>query len=438
MTMRKVEIIQPNAPLLTERTKVAVYARVSQEGEMNEHSLKAQVDHYSKLISANPRWENVGIFADYGLTGTDAARPGFQNLIAFCDTGKVDLVLVKSISRFCRNTVDLLNTIRHLKDIGINVRFEKENIDSMSENGELMITLLASLAQEESRSISENTRWAVHKGFERGKVHSVIQYGYDWDGKEFHINEKEAAVVRLMYSLYLEGRSPEQIVIIFKEKGIKSRSGKPFGYHHVWSNLRSEHYKGDSLFQKTYCADFMTHRYETNRGQASRYYAEGTHPQIVSKETWDAVQKEIVRRAELGYQANQSLSFSCFTGKVICGKCGHTYRRRMCGMKKRLTKQYKWICGSKIAGTSAACNAQNIPEKQLYLLTSEVLGCEELTEELFDSQIEKITVTEPSTLTFCMKDGTTIERQWVITTTNTKIREAINGKISNGDSGNAD
>ena len=104
MTMRKVEIIQPNAPLLTERTKVAVYARVSQEGEMNEHSLKAQVDHYSKLISANPRWENVGIFADYGLTGTDAARPGFQNLIAFCDTGKVDLVLVKSISRFCRNT----------------------------------------------------------------------------------------------------------------------------------------------------------------------------------------------------------------------------------------------------------------------------------------------------------------------------------------------
>lgn len=437
MTMKKVEIIKSNAPLLTERTKVAVYARVSQEGEMNEHSLKAQVDYYSKVISTNPKWENAGIFADYGLTGTVAARPGFQNLIALCDSGKVNLVLVKSISRFGRNTVDLLNTVRHLKDLNINVHFEKENIDSISDDGELMITLLASMAQEESRSISENTRWAVRKGFEKGKVHSVLQYGYDWDGKEFHINEREAEVVKTIFRLYLEGRSPDQIETYFRENGITSRGGRHFCYQHIWKALRCEHYIGDSLLQKTYCADFMTHHYEVNRGQAPRYYATGTHPAIISRETWDAVQKEIKRREELGYLANQSISFSCFTGKIFCSKCGHTYRRRMGGMKGRLTKYYKWVCGGRISGTSAVCDAQNIPEKALYSLTSEILGSE-VTKESFDAVIEKITVTSPSTLSFHLKDGSVIEKQWLVTTKNKTMREAINGKISNNNSGNAD
>ena len=423
--MKTVRIIEPNKPNSQKKTRVAAYARVSVQGELNQHSLSTQTDYYTKLIESTPEWEKVGVFADYGLTGTNADRPGFKALMALCDEGKVDLVLVKSISRFCRNTVDLLTTTRHLKELGINVRFEKENIDSISSDGELMLTLLASFAQEESRSISENTRWAIRKGYQRGKVHRVLQYGYDWDGKQFHINEKEAEVVRMIFSLYLEGKSPQQIEALFEQNGIKSRGGVPFRYGHIWDALRCEHYIGDSLFQKTYCEDFMTQHYVKNVGQANRYYASGTHPAIIDKETWDAVQKEIKHREELGYLGNQNINTSCFTSKIFCGKCGRAYRRRCLG---RINNRfYRWQCSSKIKGTSKACDAQNIPEKHLYALTSEVLGCENFTRELFDSKIEKIVVTGTCTLTFYMKDGSTVNKKWLLETHNTKIKEAIYG-----------
>ena len=422
MVMKTIKIIKPTKPSIPKKIRVAAYARVSVQGELNAHSLGAQTDYYTNLIASNPGWENVGIFADYGITGTTADRPGFQKLMALCDQNKVDLILVKSISRFCRNTVDLLTTTRHLKELGVNVRFEKEGIDSISSSGELLLSLLASFAQEESRSISENTRWAIGKGFQVGKVHHVQQYGYDWDGKQFHVNEAEADVVRKIFSLYIEGKSPNQIEAIFEQNGIRSRGGKHFSYTHIRKALRCEHYVGASLLQKTYCPDFMTHKYETNIGQANRYYAVGTHPAIISKEMWDAVREEIKRRGELGYLANQRLSFSGFTGKIICGKCGRTYRRRMAGMKNRTTKLYKWICGTKITGTSKACDAQNIPEKQLYKLAEEVLE---------SGDFEKIVVTAPSTLTFCMKDGSIRVKHWVVTTTNPKQREAINGSNNN-------
>ena len=437
MRTKKIELIEPVRPLVMDRTRVAAYARVSVQGELNEHSLNAQTDYYSKLISSNPKWENAGIFADYGLTGTNIARPGFQNLMTTCDQGKVDMILVKSISRFCRNTVDLLQTTRKLKNKGINVRFEKEGIDSISSKGELFLSLLASFAQEESRSISENVRWAIKKGFENGKVHHVLQYGYDWDGVDFHINEKEADVVRQIFSLYIGGKSPYQIEALFKESGIKSRNGKPFYSSHIWDILRCEHYIGDSLLQKTYCDDFMTHKYENNIGQAERYYAVETHPAIIDKETWDAAQAEIKRREALGCLANQNINTSCFTSKVFCGKCGRTYRRRMMGMGNRQCQYYRWKCSSKIEGTSKACDAQNIPEKYLYALTAEVLECENFTKELFDSKIEKIVISAPSTLTFYLKNGSTVDKRWLITTRNTKIKEAINGKSSNNNTCNA-
>ena len=430
MVMKTVKLIKPTKPRFPAKIRVAAYARVSVQGELNAHSLNAQTDYYTKLIENNPRWVNVGVFSDYGLTGTNADRPGFKTLMSLCDAGKVDLVLVKSISRFCRNTVDLLNTTRHLKDLNIDVRFEKENIDSISPDGELMLTLLASFAQEESRSTSENIRWAIKKGFENGKVHNVVQYGYDWDGKHFHINEEEANVIRQIYALYLEGRSPQQIVSLFEQTGITSRGGKHFSYSHVWKALRSEHYIGDSLLQKTYCPDFLTQHYVKNVGQADRYYVTGTHPAIIDKETWNAVQKEIERREELGYLANQGLGFSCFTSKVFCGKCGHTYRRRMTGTKNR-NKLYKWICGTKIDGTSKVCDAQNISEKQLYMLTAEVLECENFTKELFDSKIEKIVVTASRTLTFYLKDGNTVDKRWVVMSTNPKYKEVYNDSNNN-------
>ena len=429
----KVTVEKPTKLPQFRRKNIAAYARVSVETELSSHSLKAQVSHYSSYISQNPTWNFVGVYADEGITGTKAKRPGFQNLLRDCNAGKIDMIITKSISRFARNTVDLLDVTRNLKNKGIDILFEEENIHSMSSEGELMLSLFASFAQEESRSVSENTRWAIQKRFEQGKVLGFVMYGYKWDGREFHIIPEQAEIVREIYASYLGGMTPDQIASSLKKRGVKGPRGGDFSYSLVWSILRLERYKGDSLLQKTYRKNHLTKQKVRNTGEKMMYYVDGTHPPIVSAELFDAVQAEIKRRAELGYLANQSLTFSCFTGKLVCGKCGRTYRRRVGGIKRYKNRFYRWTCGKRIDGTSSACDAQNVPEKALYEITSDVLQVETLTKEVFDRSIEKIVVTEPSTLTFHMKDGSLIERRWTINTPNSKIREAVNGKTDTSD-----
>ena len=196
----------------------------------------------SALIHHNPKWENAGIFADYGLSGTKDTRPGFQGLLKLCDEGKVDMILTKSISRFCRNTVDLLNTVHHLKDKDINVHFEKENIDSISTEGELLISLMASFAQEESRSIRENVRWSVQKRFKEGIPCTYLLYGYKWNGKDYDIIPEQAEIVKEIYSSYLDGRSPDRIALNLQERNIPSTRGGKFSCRLVWNILRCEKY----------------------------------------------------------------------------------------------------------------------------------------------------------------------------------------------------
>ena len=434
--MKEIQIIKATkAPI--KLTRVAAYARVSIEGEMNQHSFSSQIDYYSSLIRSNPKWENAGVFADYGLSGTKATRPGFQNLIKHCDDGKVDVVLTKSISRFCRNTVDLLNTVRHLRDLDVNVHFEKENIDSISSEGELMLSLMASFAQEESRSISENVRWSIQKRFKEGIPCTYFLYGYKWNGRDYNIIPEQAEVVKEIYSSYLSGRSPEQIALSLQERNIPSTRGRAFSYNLVWSILRCEKYTGNSLLQKTYKKDFLSKRHKNN-GEAPRYWAEGTHPEIIPMETFEKVQEEIERRRELGCKANQSLKFSCFSSKLICASCGRTFRKRMDESTRRVTKYYRWKCSTKIEHTASACNAPNVPDRVLYSLTADILEKENFTEEEFNSSIDHIEVSEPNTLTFFMKDGRKIKKTWLITTLNTKIKEAINGKVSHNDTGNTD
>lgn len=439
MTMKNVSIIKPNAPLLSARTRVAVYARVSAKGELNEHSLNAQVDYYSKLIATNPRWENAGIFADYGLSGTGASRPGFQNLIALCDSGKVDLVLVKSISRFCRNTVDLLNTVRHLKEIGINVRFEKENIDSLSDNGELMLTLLASFAQEESRSISENVKWAYRKGFESGKVNHFILYGYKWNGTEFSIVPDQAQIVQEIYSRYLSGEGPCGISNDLRKRNIKSLNGKPFYESHVWRILREEKYTGNSLLQKCYRESFITKKKMTNQGELPMFYAEGTHPVIIEQKVYDAVQQEIKRREKLGFMANPNLNANPFTNLIVCSHCGRTYRRTQ-KPQKNGKKYYRWKCGSKMESRGEKCLSPNIAEDVLYQLTSEAIN-DEASNSTVSRKIKSITVSDPFKLTFHLADGQIVERQWKLRCSNADYQEkkyADNSKESHCNTSNAD
>ena len=258
--MRKINIIEPKVPQMPSRKMVAAYARVSMESERLQHSLSAQVSYYSSLIQQNPAWEYAGVYADDGITGTKTNdRTEFNRMIADCEAGKIDIILTKSISRFARNTVDLLNAVRHLKDLGISVQFEKEHIDSLSEDGELMLTLLASFAQEEVRSLSDNVKWGTRKRFEKGIPNGRFQiYGYRWDGDHLVVEPEEAKIVKLIYVNFLNGLSAESTEKQLEEMGVKSYKGQHFGNTSIRQILGNITYTGNLLFQKEYTVDPKT------------------------------------------------------------------------------------------------------------------------------------------------------------------------------------
>ncbi len=299
--MRKITKIEPAAPLIKPRKRVAAYARVSMESERLVHSLSAQVSYYSKLIQSNPEWEYAGVYADSGVSGTQMVRRGeFKRMLEDCEAGRIQIILTKSISRFARNTVDLLETVRHLKELGIEVRFEKEKINSLSEDGELMLTLLASFAQEESRSISENAKWAIRKRYENGEPRHSILYGYRLVNGRVVIEPDEAEIVRMIFNSYLDGMSFYAIANFLNEKGIPSFYGKGWSTTVVGATIRQEKYTGCCLLQKYYTEDCITHREKKNCGELPMFYVEDTHPAIISKETFDRAQREICARYGVG------------------------------------------------------------------------------------------------------------------------------------------
>ena len=327
--MRSINKIEAKTPQMPRRKRVAAYARVSMESERLQHSLSAQVSFYSSLIQSNPAWEYVGVYADNGITGTKAeAREEFNRMIADCEAGKIDIVLTKSISRFARNTVDLLNTVRRLKELGVSVQFEKERIDSLTEDGELMLTLLASFAQEEIRSLSDNVKWGTRKRFEKGIPNGRFQiYGYRWEGDHLVIHEEEAKIVRLIYDNYMNGLSAETTEKQLAEMGVKSYKGQHFGNTSIRQILGNITYTGNLLFQKEYVADPISKKSRINRGELPQYFVENTHEAIIPMEVYQAVQAEKARRRELGALANWSINTSCFTSKIKCGRCGKSYQR---------------------------------------------------------------------------------------------------------------
>ena len=276
--MRKINKIEPKIPTLPTRKKVAAYARVSMETERLHHSLSAQVSYYSELIQRNPEWEYVGVYADDGITGTQTNREEFQRLMADCEAGKIDIILTKSISRFARNTVDLLQTVRHLKELGIEVRFEKEHINSLSGDGEVMLTLLASFAQEESISISNNVKWGTRKRFEQGIPNGRFMiYGYRWEGDHLVIEPEEAKIVKLIFDNFLKGLSAEATEKQLEEMGVKSFKGQHFGNTSIRQILGNITYTGNLLFQKEYVVDPLTKKTRKNKGELPQYYVENTH-----------------------------------------------------------------------------------------------------------------------------------------------------------------
>ena len=348
--MRKINIIEPKVPQMPSRKKVAAYARVSMESERLQHSLSAQVSYYSSLIQQNPAWEYAGVYADDGITGTKTNdRTEFNRMIADCEAGKIDIILTKSISRFARNTVDLLNAVRHLKDLGISVQFEKEHIDSLSEDGELMLTLLASFAQEEVRSLSDNVKWGTRKRFEKGIPNGRFQiYGYRWDGDHLVVEPEEAKIVKLIYDNFLNGLSAESTEKQLEEMGVKSYKGQHFGNTSIRQILGNITYTGNLLFQKEYTVDPISKKSRKNQGELPQYWVENTHEAIIPMEVYQAVQEEKARRRELGVFANWSINTSCFTSKIKCGRCGKSYQRSNRKGRKDPDANYTvWICGTR-------------------------------------------------------------------------------------------
>ena len=332
--------------LSEKKLRVAAYCRVSTELEEQESSYEAQVEYYTRKIQETDNWKMAGIYADDGKSATNTKkRDDFNAMIKDALNGKIDMILTKSVSRFARNTVDSLLTIRKLKEKNVAVVFEKEGVNTLDGTGEILITILSSLAQEESRNISENTRWGVVRRFENGRMivnhNKFMGYTKNENG-DLVIVQEEAEVVRLIFRLYLEGYSAKKISQYLEENGIKTATGQDKWYDSViFKMLRNEKYMGDALLQKTYTVDFMTKKKVINKGIVPQ-------EPIIPKELFYRVQEELARRASMNKSAvtrkkNQKSKFSseyALTGLLLCGDCGQEYRRvtwsrngkkRLCG-----------------------------------------------------------------------------------------------------------
>ena len=318
-----------------EKLRVAAYARVSTDTDEQEGSYEAQVKHYTTLIQNNPDWEFAGMFADDGISGTQAKkRPEFLRMIEACEHGNVDMVITKSISRWARNTLDSLTYIRKLKDLGIPVFFEKENINTMDASGELLLTIMASIAQQESLSISQNTRIGIRYKFQEGKgrLNTAVFLGLELGSKpgEYVVNPEQAGVARRIYREYLEGYSPGMIAAHLNADGIRTASGEGQWYASaIASILSNEKYCGDMLFQKYYVEDFLTHKTVKNTGQLPQYYVEDHHDPIVPKKVFFQTQGELMRRGSLKDDPTKIRfgSTKALCRRLICPICGRPLKR---------------------------------------------------------------------------------------------------------------
>ncbi len=310
-----------------ERRKVAGYARVSTDLEEQQSSYEAQMDYYQNYITGRSDWEFVGMYSDEGITATNIKhRDGFNKMVEDALDGKIDLIITKSISRFARNTVDSLTTVRKLKDNGVEIFFEKENIWTFDAKGELLITIMSSLAQEESRSISENTTWGKRKSYADGKVSVAFSnlLGYD---AGFKINEEQAKIVRLIFNMFISGYSFYHIAKELENKGLKTVVGGSKWYTStIKSILSNEKYKGDALLQKKFTVDYLQKKMKKNEGEIQQYYVKGNHPAIIDPDTFDYVQTELKRRAKAG---SGYTGRGTFDRKIRCGDCGGWYGRKI-------------------------------------------------------------------------------------------------------------
>lgn len=388
--------------------RTAAYARVSSGKDTMLHSLSAQVSYYNNLIQSNPEWLFCGVYADEALTGTKDNRENFQKLLSECRAGHIDLIITKSISRFARNTVTLLETVRELKGLGVDVWFEEQNVHSLSSDGELMLTILASYAQEESYSASENKKWQIRRDFEQGKVSSITMLGYKRNRNGvLEIIPEEAEIVKLIFNSYLSGMGKQAIANMLNEMHIPTKFENKWSGDAIKRIITNEKYCGELMLQKFYSENHLTKRKMVNTGKLRKFHVEEAHEPIIEKTVFDAVQKRLQENQEKFTTDKSTAVAYPFTGKIQCQCCGKNYRR------KTTPTGIVWCCATyNTRGKKYCPKSKMIPENTLISVTCEILGIPEFDAEIFESQIEKILVPEPNKLTFIFTDGQQISAHW--------------------------
>ena len=356
----------------TPKLRVAAYCRVSTDTDEQATSYETQVEHYTEYISNNPKWTLAGIYADDGISGTNTKnRTEFNRMIEACMAGEIDMVISKSISRFARNTLDCLKYIRQLKAQNIPVYFEKEGINTLDAKGEVLITIMASLAQQESQSLSQNVKLGLQYRYQQGKVqvnhNHFLGYTKDADGNLI-IDPVQAETVKRIYREYLEGYSMDKIKAGLERDGILTGAGKTRWYTSTINKiLRNEKYIGDALLQKTYTTDFLSKTRVKNNGIVPQYYVEGNHEAIIPKDIYLRVQNELVRRRRVTTTSSgRKCSFSghhVFSQMVFCGECGELFRR--VHWNNRGVKSIVWRCLSRLKPTGLECHARTVNEEAL-------------------------------------------------------------------------
>ena len=403
---RIVERVDSYIPAQPRALRVCAYARVSSGKDAMLHSLSAQVSHYSEMIQSHLGWVYCGVYSDEALTGTKSDREGFQQMLTDCRAGKIDMVITKSISRFARNTVTLLQTVRELKSMGIDVYFEEQYIHTISADGELMMTILASYAQEESLSASENQKWRVRKAFENGELINLrFLFGYSITADGVQINEKEAAIVREIFSRFNGGESMSSISRDLNARGYRGALGGKWCAERMRNTLSNEKYLGNALLQKRYRNNHIEKKLVANKGELPMYYAEGTHEPIIDQATFDKAQERLRMLAQ--QTANRKKpTRSAFSGLIHCGLCGNTYKR------VTYRKKHYWNCTTFQTKGKSECAAKRIPEETLEVLTCEVLGEGSIDSDMVRSKITAIRADKNNVVVYCMDDGSEIAKRW--------------------------
>lgn len=393
-------------PAQPKATRVAAYVRVSSGKDAMLHSLSAQVSYYNERIQNHGGWLYCGVFADEAITGTKDKRDGFQQLLTECKAGKIDMVITKSISRFARNTVTLLQTVRDLKSLGVDVYFEEQKIHTISADGELMLTILASYAQEESLSTSENMKWRIRKNFEEGKPWNGTVLGYSLEDGQYMVIPQEAEIVKRIFTDYLDGFGYEAIAHRLNDEGIPSPRGIQWSFSTVHRLLNNYSYTGNLLLQKTFRENHITKKGRDNRGEKPMYHATQTHDAIIPQSVFDAVQEESARRAE-HYKGKAKPAKHPFTSKLVCMGCGKNYRRKTTAVRA------VWICTTFNKKGKAACpTSKRIPEETLMAVTAQVLGAHTFDANLFERKVQRIEVGANNALRYIFFNGKTVDTIW--------------------------